>query len=74
MTLRLINAEIELLVGADNDRDDGINLLRFNPKFEVVVLDKSEKDKLKTEIADAHAIIVRSGVKVTQELLKSQST
>lgn len=53
--------------------EDGINLLRFNPKFEVVVLDKSEKDKLKREIANAHAIVVRSGVKVTQELLTSAS-
>ena len=51
--------------------EDGINLLRFNPKFEVVVLDKSEKDKLKNEIIDAHAMVVRSGVKVTQELLRS---
>ncbi|MCP4762672.1 MAG: phosphoglycerate dehydrogenase [archaeon] len=50
--------------------EDGINLIRYNKNFEVVVLKKSEKDKLLKEITNAHAIIVRSGVKITEELLK----
>ncbi|MBD3352700.1 MAG: phosphoglycerate dehydrogenase, partial [Candidatus Lokiarchaeota archaeon] len=54
--------------------EDGINLLRYNPNFEVVVLQKTEKEKLREEIKDADAIVVRSGVKVTEELLSHTST
>lgn len=54
--------------------EDGINLLRYNPNFEVVVLEKDQKAELREEIKDADAIVVRSGVKVTPELLSHTNT
>jgi D-3-phosphoglycerate dehydrogenase len=57
------------VVIAESMAQDGILLLKYNPKFDVVVLDKNEKDKLKTELEDADALIVRSGVKCTAETL-----
>ena len=51
--------------------EDGINLLRYLSNFDVLVLSKKDKEKLLEEIVDADALIVRSGVKVTEELLKN---
>ena len=47
----------------------GIEILKYNSLFDVVVLDKKEKEKLASELKTADVLIVRSGVKVTEELL-----
>jgi D-3-phosphoglycerate dehydrogenase len=58
------------VVIAEKMAEDGIHILRFNPAFEVVVLDKKEKDRLKQEVKTADAVVVRSGVKFTKDLLE----
>jgi D-3-phosphoglycerate dehydrogenase len=50
--------------------EDGINLLKYDPAFEVLSLKKDEKDRLKEEVKTADALIVRSGVKATRELVE----
>ena len=64
------NGKFKIII-AESMAEDGINLLRSSPNFDVVVLDKSEKEKLVKEIKNADAIVVRSGIKVTEELLKN---
>jgi D-3-phosphoglycerate dehydrogenase / 2-oxoglutarate reductase len=61
-------SKFKVLIG-EAMAEDGINLLKYNPSFNVVVLDKKDKDKLLSEIKDADALIVRGAVKVTAEIL-----
>ncbi len=48
----------------------GVDYLRYNPNFNVVSLGKGENERLKKELNDADALVVRSGIKVTSDLLE----
>ncbi|MHA1146688.1 MAG: phosphoglycerate dehydrogenase [Promethearchaeota archaeon] len=49
--------------------EEGIDIIRYAPNFDVILIDKKERVKIESEISNAHGIIVRSGIKVTDKLL-----
>ncbi|MHA1870896.1 MAG: phosphoglycerate dehydrogenase [Promethearchaeota archaeon] len=62
------NSKFKVII-AESMAEDGPNLLRYSPNFDIIILDKKERDKLEREIANADAIVVRSGVKVDENLI-----
>ena len=56
------------VVIAENMAEDGINVLRYEPDFSVILAD-AVQERLEKELQNADALVVRSGVKVTRELL-----
>ncbi|MCB1225814.1 MAG: phosphoglycerate dehydrogenase [Verrucomicrobiales bacterium] len=64
-------AQFKILV-ADPISPTGIDLLKSEPAFDVEVnLNLKQEDDFAAAAADAHAIIVRSGVKVTAKVLEN---
>ena len=58
------------IVIAEPIAEEGVNMLKYDSAFDVVSLKKDEKDRLKSEVSNADALIVRSGVKATKELIE----
>ncbi len=58
------------IVIAEPISEEGINMLKYDSAFDVISLKKDEKERLKSEIGTADALIVRSGVKATKELIE----
>ncbi len=58
----------------DKVSEDGLALLRAEPEFEVLVKTELAKDVagLKAALAEADALVVRSGTQVTAEILEGQ--
>jgi D-3-phosphoglycerate dehydrogenase len=54
---------------SDNLAQKGIDLLRSVPEFEVEFKPGLSPEDLKNAISDAEALIIRSGTKVTSELI-----
>lgn len=57
-----------VVVVADNIDEQGLDLLRSEPDFEVVST-VGEQEKLPEALARAHALLVRSSTRVTEDLL-----
>jgi len=53
--------------------EEGLAVLREDPKVELVVKTGLSTDDLKAEIADAHALLVRSATKVTSDIIAAGS-
>lgn len=56
---------------ADKIADDGIEFLTQNKAFNVTVKTGLNEDELCTAVADQHAVIVRSGAKITAKVLEA---
>ncbi len=66
-------SKLRILV-ADPISDKGIEMLKAEPSFEVTVnLGLKKEDDFAAAAKDAHAIIVRSGVKVTAKVIEAAS-
>ncbi|HEV3165721.1 MAG TPA: phosphoglycerate dehydrogenase [Isosphaeraceae bacterium] len=57
----------------DKLADEGLALLRSEPSLEVVVSTKLDTAGLKSALAEADAIVIRSGTQLTADVLKDQS-
>jgi len=49
--------------------EEGLSILKAEKSFDVVAKPKLPLDELKAEVKDAHGLIVRSGTKVTKEII-----
>src|SRR5512136_2984857 len=65
--IRRENEDIVKVIVADKISDRGVELLRAQAGWKIVL---TTKETLHAEIADADALVVRSATKVTAELLE----
>ena len=57
----------------DKLADEGLEILRSNPDFEVVVNTKFDKAGLIAALQEADGIVIRSGTQLTAEVLEGQT-
>src|SRR6056297_2369599 len=56
---------------SDKIAQEGLDLLEKNGSFEVVYKTDCDVEELKKQIKDAHALIIRSATKVTEEIINA---
>lgn len=56
----------------DKLAEEGLEILRSNPEFEVVVNTKFDKEGLISALQEADGIVIRSGTQLTAEVLEGQ--
>jgi D-3-phosphoglycerate dehydrogenase len=67
-----LNVSYRVLV-TDKLADEGLDLLRSVPELELVVATRLDLSGLRSALAEADAIVIRSGTQLTAEVLRDQS-